>query len=470
MKLLDLQESLLQIDESSSKEVDGVHILGKLSGQFFVPEGKSRNNRFYSRTLWEKTLANKDLQERLSNRRMFGTISHEQNIDDTALLEGKISHVITKLYIDSNGKGCGEALLLNTPTGRVLNTMLRAGCKLFVSSRADGEYDGETDEGMPIINEDTYKLHSFDVVIEPGFLEANPKITEALNDALKDIKKENIGENEMNIDEKLFNKLMDDNNKLKTDLEKAIDENKKVVAELSTIQATVAEKANENNTVKENLDKITEELKVAKESLEAKEKELTDLNAVLAEYKELGEAKVISETIDKVEKEFKAYKKLGSVEKINLGIDKATSKLESYLELGTVEELTEALNKSDKLSEKLVKEEEEKEIEKVSLELELPKDSVQKFLDKGLSLDDVKELVGVIVTEVEVEDGDIESEVEDDMENEDDDYSVMDDFEKEDNVEDDIENEDGVTFESKSEDKFKRSLSLLESVTGKLKK
>ena len=43
-----------QLMEDSS-EVDGVHILAKVKGQFFVPDGKSRNGRFYPKELWEKT-------------------------------------------------------------------------------------------------------------------------------------------------------------------------------------------------------------------------------------------------------------------------------------------------------------------------------------------------------------------------------------------------------------------------------
>ena len=33
----------------------------------------------------------------------------------------------------------------------------RAGSKLFVSTRADGSFEGETSEGVPIVNKDTYE-------------------------------------------------------------------------------------------------------------------------------------------------------------------------------------------------------------------------------------------------------------------------------------------------------------------------
>ena len=41
------------VDESAT-DVDGKHVLAKVTGQFFVPGGKSRNGRFYPSSLWEK--------------------------------------------------------------------------------------------------------------------------------------------------------------------------------------------------------------------------------------------------------------------------------------------------------------------------------------------------------------------------------------------------------------------------------
>lgn len=166
--------------EEGKGDVDGKHVLAKVKGEFFFPGGVSRNNRFYPKSLWEKVLADEDVQDRIGTRRMFGTISHDQKIDDTAMLEGKLSHVVTNLKIE-NGKGIGEALILNTPAGRIANTMFRAGSKMFVSSRADGDFNG-TQNGIPKVDETSYRLHAFDFVLDPGFLKANPKIQEALNE------------------------------------------------------------------------------------------------------------------------------------------------------------------------------------------------------------------------------------------------------------------------------------------------
>lgn len=137
--------------------VDGVSILGRAVGPFFVIDGKSQNNRFYERRLWERVI--KEAQSTIQKGAMLCTIGHGQTLDDAALLDGKISHRISKLWIDENKKvGMGEMLILNTPAGRTLNTYLRSGCELPVSSRGYGKYSSTMEDGTRIVDSDTYKL------------------------------------------------------------------------------------------------------------------------------------------------------------------------------------------------------------------------------------------------------------------------------------------------------------------------
>ena len=154
-------------------------IIGKVRGQFFVPDGYSRNKRYYPRELWEKVLNDEELKEKLKNRRMIGTIGHSSPINDETIAEGKISHVVTKLWIDENGRGMGEAEILNTPAGRILKTLLEAGVRLYVSSRAYGSYKGKDPKGeYPSLDPDSYILETFDFVYDPGFLQAKPELVE----------------------------------------------------------------------------------------------------------------------------------------------------------------------------------------------------------------------------------------------------------------------------------------------------
>lgn len=178
-------QSLEELSEAERKALpqrEGkTPILGRVRGQFFCPDGFSRNGRFYPKSLWEKVIEKEEVRSRLRDRLMFGCIGHdEQPVSEEQLRKGEVSHIVTALSIDG-GKGIGEALILDTPAGRCLETYLRAGCRLKTSSRASGRYkDGAERDGMPVVDEDSYQFETFDFVVDPGFLEANPSLVERL--------------------------------------------------------------------------------------------------------------------------------------------------------------------------------------------------------------------------------------------------------------------------------------------------
>ena len=177
---LEMKWDISEADQDPTGVVDGISILGRAVGPFFVVDGESQNQRFYSRDLWERIL--KESQETIKKGAMLCTIGHGQPIDDAALLEGKVSHRISKLWIqEGKGKpiGMGEMLILNTPAGRTLNTYMRSGMELPVSSRGYGKYSGTTESGCRIVDSATYKLEGFDVVRVPGIPTAIPILVEA---------------------------------------------------------------------------------------------------------------------------------------------------------------------------------------------------------------------------------------------------------------------------------------------------
>lgn len=193
-------ESRLKIEEASGN-VGGFPILAKVTGVHFLPNGFSRNKRFYSEELWRNVLEDENVQTRLKNGTVFGTIGHDIEIDEKALREGVPSHVTKLMEIrENNGvlEGYAETFLIDTPVGKLLNTYLRAGANLYVSSRADGEYSGQTAEGVPMLNPRTFVFERFDFVIDPGFLEANPKLTESLLSGLESGARQKISESLVN--------------------------------------------------------------------------------------------------------------------------------------------------------------------------------------------------------------------------------------------------------------------------------
>ena len=299
--------------ESASGDLHGQGVLGKVKGQFFVPDGTSRNKRFYSRSLWEKQLKSSELQKRIKDRRMFGTISHEQPIDDKALLEGKISHIVTNLWIDEQGRGMGEALILDTDAGRILNTVLRAGGKLFVSSRATGRFQGERN-GVPMVDEGTYSLSTFDYVLDPGFLEANPSIAESIDKIFIQENTEEQGEDNM-----VNEKLIRENQDLTRDVKSLSEAKQAVDQRVATLEA---------------------ELKEANDKAAA----AAVAEAELAKYKDLGSVEEVSKAIET----FAA--KAEALEKSNLALTESNAK---YVELGTPAELETVLEKAIEAQEEL---------------------------------------------------------------------------------------------------------------------
>lgn len=177
-KLPNLHWDINESETAHDPRVDGTNVLARVVGPFFLINNESLNGRFYTRALWEKCI-NK-MSEKLNAGGLPGTVGHDNGLDENAILNGKISHVVSRLWVDDkNGVGMGEMLILNTSAGRELNTMLRAGIQLPVSSRAYGKINGKTSEGADLIDEDSFILETFDFVTSPGVPSAVPKVVES---------------------------------------------------------------------------------------------------------------------------------------------------------------------------------------------------------------------------------------------------------------------------------------------------
>ena len=181
--LRDTVQGDLRLVESKERRRPGV--LAVVEGTFFVADKPSRNGRIYPRELWENVLSSPDLKRMLQNRLLFGTVGHVEEQLDDLIREGKVSHVVTELKVTPDGRGWGRAEILDTPVGKVLKTLLESGSKLSVSSKAYGEYDGQTGEGHWRVSPSSFVLERFDFVVDPGFLEAQPKVKEVYESVIK---------------------------------------------------------------------------------------------------------------------------------------------------------------------------------------------------------------------------------------------------------------------------------------------
>lgn len=377
--------------EEASGSVDGMHVLAKVSGPFFVPEGTSRNKRFYSKQLWEKCLSRPDVKSRLSEKRMFGTIGHDEPIDDKALREGKLSHIMTGLAVEQNGvPGYGECLVLNTPAGRILNTFLRAGAKLYTSSRALGKFVGTTDDGVPKVDENTYELQTFDFVLDPGFLQANPQLAESFTkfeESFKKIEETTLpnkkGEEQM---DPLLEKSMNEAANLRSELSLAAKENATLKAQNENLQKEVVESQKNQAPLDEYKALGTvEQIKEAQRKLGVCETEL-------AKYKPFGTPENVEKALAGAKKFIKEYIEIGTPEEINKSLTASAKLLKEYAVLGKPSAINRVLEKFKSMALSMKKNIEAKKISELAKEIGVAESTVRKFWGK-LTVEEIKATV-----------------------------------------------------------------------------
>lgn len=232
----------------------------------------SRNKRLYESDHWEYQLDNLNFYNRVHSRRMLGMIGHEdKKITDEDLREGRVSHIVTDLEIredEEHGKYLwGRLEILNTKAGRNLKEYYENDIPLFVSSRGGGKLIDVPGKAYKMVDKKRYYCECFDVVKEPGFLEAAP--------VYHNVCEEN-SENE-NLISELAECLDLDETKLLEVIENFVNENTNINEDknMSKVNVNVDTK---NDSAQEIINKL---LKPVTEKMEAKLAAITDkLNAL----------------------------------------------------------------------------------------------------------------------------------------------------------------------------------------------
>jgi Prohead core protein serine protease len=146
----------------------------KLKGKFQKCDEQNNNGRIYPRKVLESQV--KSLQGKIDERSLVGALDHPTN--DTIQLS-QASHLITKLEVLPNGDVIGEAEILSTPSGKIVEALINDGVKIGVSSRGLGTVS-ESKTGK-IVNED-FQLITFDLVSDPSTKGAFPELSESLKE------------------------------------------------------------------------------------------------------------------------------------------------------------------------------------------------------------------------------------------------------------------------------------------------
>lgn len=396
------QEWMLEkVNPEDKSEVDGQHVLGRVKGPFFVPDGTSLNKRFYPKALWERVVSDSKVVQRLSDRTMFGCIGHKDRpVVEEDIADGKVSHIMTKLWIE-DGHGMGEALILGTPAGKNLHTCLKAGSKMKTSSRAFGQFvKGRKAEGVPVVDEKTYKLETFDFVLNPGFKAASPAMVEqkketgSMDEATsKTI--ETLSASRDRLQDELVSavskasKLEVENTALKEKAE-ALEKGQELIAEVRAEGLDVASVQSFSKMLSDkgivSLTAFTEVISAVEFSnVEALKEFDGDITVVIDEhkkYQELGSLESLDEVLEEAKTALEGYSEFGSPQELDEVLDVAIDVLSSYTGLGSVSELQELVEKFDEF----VKEQEDVQLdgiaEQLSKQFGKPVDSIKAMLEK----------------------------------------------------------------------------------------
>lgn len=132
------------------------------------------NKRRYGRPLWERVKSDPCISEQMSNRALFGHAEHPAQTQSDLQLT---SHVIFEMEISDDGRVYQTMDIVDTPMGRIVDTLLRANCKVGVSTRAEGELqEAKDDDGNTFYDviAEKYKYKTTDFTADPSTYGAIP--------------------------------------------------------------------------------------------------------------------------------------------------------------------------------------------------------------------------------------------------------------------------------------------------------
>jgi len=136
----------------------------KFRGKFQEADAVNKNKRSYPYDVLNLNV--RRLEEAVKNGGLIGELDHPT---DSVLHFLNASHRITKLWWE-NKVLMGEGVILNTPSGKVLRSLINDGVRIGISSRGVGS--GKVNENGILVIGESYKLITFDIVADPSTHEA----------------------------------------------------------------------------------------------------------------------------------------------------------------------------------------------------------------------------------------------------------------------------------------------------------
>jgi hypothetical protein len=130
-----------------------------LSGLMQMAETKNGNGRVYPQAILEREV--KNYAQLVKERRALGELDHP---DSSVINLNNASHMVTKIWMEGN-KCMGKIKVLDTPSGKILRSLVESGVQLGISSRGMGSV--KENNGITLV-EDDFQLICFDMVSDPS--------------------------------------------------------------------------------------------------------------------------------------------------------------------------------------------------------------------------------------------------------------------------------------------------------------
>lgn len=159
----------------------------KVSGLFQMGDRENANGRFYpTRDVLAPAVQN--IQEDIKSRAVMGEYDHPS---DAKIHLDRVSHLMTKVWMDGR-KVYGEAEILhNLPCGACLRGLFEHKVRVGISSRGVGDMEVVENAGKELYQVmPGYAFVTWDAVAEPSVNGAILNIQESLNRRLRPIKKD----------------------------------------------------------------------------------------------------------------------------------------------------------------------------------------------------------------------------------------------------------------------------------------
>lgn len=153
--------------ESTIEDSDG-HMI--LQGVIQKANTLNQNGRVYPRHLLEREIEN--YSKLVRENRAFGELEHA---DSPMVNLERASHMITKIWMEGDVVK-GKVKILETPCGKIIKAIIKAGGKPGISSRALGSLSKK--DGVDVVQDDL-EIKCWDFVSEPSTPGAFMHLTEA---------------------------------------------------------------------------------------------------------------------------------------------------------------------------------------------------------------------------------------------------------------------------------------------------